>query len=126
MLTDAAIRKIKPNDKPFKVADIHGLYLLVQPNGARYWRMDYRHAEKRGTVALGVYPDVSLKEAREKRANARKLLEKGVTPSSYKRLTRGVAAISAGDTFKAVRMNGFRRSKPRAELRQRSTSFAGF
>ena len=102
MLTDAAIRKIKADDKPFKVADMHGLYLLVQPNGARYWRMDYRHAEKRGTVALGVYPDVSLKEAREKRANARKLLEKGVNPSSYKRLTRGVAAISAGDTFKSV------------------------
>lgn len=82
MLTDAAIRRTKPNEKPFKMADMHGLYLLVQPNGARYWRMDYRHGEKR--------------------ANARQLLEKGVNPSSYKKLTRGVASISAGDTFKVV------------------------
>lgn len=102
MLTDAAIRRIKPNEKAFKVTDMHGLYLLVQPNGARYWRLDYRHVGKRGTVALGVYPEVSLKEAREKRANARRMLDKGVNPSSYKKLTRGVANISAGDTFKIV------------------------
>ena len=54
MLTDAAIRRIKPEAKPYKVADMHGLYLLVQPGGARYWRMDYRHEGKRGTMALGV------------------------------------------------------------------------
>lgn len=102
MLTDAAIRRIAPSEKPFKVSDMHGLYLLVRPDGARYWRMDYRHAEKRGTLALGVYPAVSLKEARERRANARKLLDKGVNPSSFKKLTRGVGAISAGDTFKIV------------------------
>jgi len=102
MLTDAAIRRIKPEAKPYKVADMHGLYLLVQPGGARYWRMDYRHEGKRGTMALGVYPDVSLKEAREKRASARRLLDKGINPSSYKKLTRGVASISAAVTFKAV------------------------
>ena len=92
----------KPRDKPFKVSDALGLYLLVRPDGARYWRTDYRHAGKRGTMALGVYPNVSLKEAREKHANARKLLERGVNPSSYKKLTRGVGNISAGDTFKIV------------------------
>lgn len=102
MLTDTAIRRLKPRDKPYKVSDMHGLYLLVRPDGARYWRMDYRHADKRGTMALGVYPHVSLKEAREKRANARKLLEKGVNPSRYMKLTRGVGGISAGDTFKVV------------------------
>jgi len=52
---------------------MHGMYLLVQPGGGRYWRSDYRHDGKRGTVAPGVYPDVSLKEARERRENARKL-----------------------------------------------------
>ncbi|MCP3732565.1 integrase arm-type DNA-binding domain-containing protein [Sphingomonas sp. MG17] len=102
MLTDAAVRRIKPGEKAFKVSDMHGLYLLVQPNGGRYWRMDYRHDEKRGTLALGVYPTVSLKEAREKRANARKLLDKGVNPSSFKKLTRGVGRISANDSFKSV------------------------
>src|SRR3546814_326967 len=81
---------------------MHGLYLLVRPDGARYWRMDYRHAGKRGTVALGIYPQVSLEEAREKRASARKLLDKGINPSAYKKLTRGVSAIGAGDTFNVV------------------------
>jgi len=102
MLTDAAIRRIKSEAKPYKVADMHGLYLLVKPSGGRYWRLDYRHEDKRGTLALGVYPDVSLKEAREKRASARRLLDKGINPTSYKKLTRGVASISAGVTFKAV------------------------
>lgn len=102
MLTDAAIRRLKSRDKPFKVSDMHGLYLLVHPNGGRYWRLDYVHETKRGTLALGVYPTVSLKEAREKRANAGKLIEKGINPSTYGKLTRGVGSISAGDTFNTV------------------------
>src|SRR3546814_5259467 len=64
--------------------------------------MDFRHAGKRGTVALGIYPHVSLKEAREERASARKLLDKGVNPSAYKKLTRGVSAIGAGNSFNVV------------------------
>jgi integrase len=102
MLTELAIRQIKPRPKPFKIADMQGLYLLVRPQGGRYWRMDYKHGEKRGTLALGVYPDVGLKEAREKRYNARKLLDQGVNPSDYKKLTRGIGRISDGDTFKTV------------------------
>src|SRR3546814_7192562 len=102
MLTDAAIRRLKPRPKPFNASDMHGLYLLVRPDGARYWRMDYRLAGKRGTLALGVSPQVSLKEAREQRNNARKLLDKGVDPSAYKNLTRGVSAIGDGDTFEIV------------------------
>ena len=65
MLTDAAIRKIGLRDKPYKVSDMHGLYLLVNPNGARYWRWNFSHRGKRQTLSLGVYPEVSLKEARE-------------------------------------------------------------
>ncbi|MBB3940200.1 hypothetical protein GGR39_001850 [Novosphingobium fluoreni] len=52
MLTDATIRRIKPEAKSYKVADMHGLYLLVLPSGGRYWRLDYRHEGKRGTMAL--------------------------------------------------------------------------
>jgi integrase len=102
MLTDAAIRRLKAQEKAFKVSDMHGLYLLVHPNGGRYWRLDYQHAARRGTLALGVYPSVSLKEAREKRGNAAKLLEKGINPSTYGKLTRGVGSISADDSFDAV------------------------
>lgn len=102
MLTDAAIRRLKPRAKAFKAADMHGLYLLVRPDGARYWRMDFRHAGRRGTLSLGVYPRVTLKEARQKREGARKLLDKGVNPSTYKKLTQGVSNPFGGDTFKAV------------------------
>src|SRR5690606_7340178 len=102
MLTDAAIRRLKPRAKAFKAADMQGLYLLVRPDGARYWRMDFRHAGRRGTLSLGVYPRVSLKEARSRREGARKLLDQGVNPSIHKKLTHGVANPFGGDTFKEV------------------------
>ena len=64
MLTDTEIRKTKPQEKPFKLTDERGLFLLVHPNGGKYWRFDYRFADKRKTLALGVYPDTSLSKAR--------------------------------------------------------------
>ena len=70
-LTAAQIKQVTPADKPTKLTDGGGMYLLVQPNGACYWRYDYRYASKRKTLALGVYPEVSLKEAREKHLEAR-------------------------------------------------------
>ena len=62
-LSDQAIKKAKPTDKPYKMADEKGLYLLVNAAG-KYWRLNYRHDGKRKTLALGVYPDVSLKHRR--------------------------------------------------------------
>jgi integrase len=119
MLTDAAIRRLKPADKAFKLSDALGLYLIVMPNGSFYWRMNYRHAGKRGTIALGVYPDVSLKEAREKCGDARKLLAKGVNPSTYRKLTRAIGAASADDRFKMVADEWL--AKLRCEGRAQST-----
>lgn len=72
-LTDTGIRKAKPSDKPQKLTDGGGLYLLLNPNGSRWWRFDYRFAGKRKTLSMGVYPDTGLKEARESRDAARKL-----------------------------------------------------
>lgn len=75
-LSDTAIKKAKPNFNPitksettnaYKMADGGGLFLLEQPNGAKYWRLKYRHAGKEKLLALGVYPDVSLKDARGRR-----------------------------------------------------------
>jgi hypothetical protein len=74
MLTDTAIRKAKPTDKPQKLVDGHGMYLLLKPDDSRYWRMDYRHGGKRKTLALGVYPTVTLADARQRREDARRLL----------------------------------------------------
>jgi len=73
-LTDGAIRKAKPKAKSYKMADGGGLFLLVQPSGGKLWRYKYRIAGKEKLLSLGVYPDVSLKIAREDHADARKLL----------------------------------------------------
>ena len=70
-LTDTHIRNAKPRPKPYKISDGGGMYLLVTPDGARYWRMDYRFAGKRRTLALGVYPALSLSDARARREEAR-------------------------------------------------------
>lgn len=66
-LTDAKIRAAKPDVKPYKIPDTGNMFLLIHPNGSRYWRLRYRHQGKEKTLALGVYPDISLSEAREKR-----------------------------------------------------------
>jgi hypothetical protein len=75
-LTDIQPRTAKPKAKPYKLTDGGGLYLLVNTDGARYWRMDYRFGDARRTLAFGKYPDVTLAMAREKRAEARKLRER--------------------------------------------------
>ena len=83
-LTELVVKKTKATDKPQKLADGGGMYLLIQVSGSKCWRMDYRFAGKRKTLALGVYPDVSLSEARERREQARKLLANGADPSAVK------------------------------------------
>ncbi|MFO1352480.1 MAG: tyrosine-type recombinase/integrase [Gammaproteobacteria bacterium] len=98
MLTDTALRKAKARAGAYKLADEKGLYLLVTPNGGRYWRLDYRHAGKRKTLALGVYPDVSLKDARERRDAARKSLANGIDPGIKRKATRTATA----ESFEAV------------------------
>jgi integrase len=95
MLTDTAIRKAKAAVKPFKLTDERGMFLLVHPNGSKYWRMKYRHAAKEKLLALGVYPDVSLADARERRDDARKLLAKGKDPAEVKREAKAVLAAEA-------------------------------
>ena len=69
-LTDTRIRNAKPKPKPYKFSDGGGLYVLIMPSGARYWRMDYRFGGKRRTLALGVYPEVPLAQARVGIVNA--------------------------------------------------------
>ena len=71
-LTAIEIKNAKPKDKPQKLTDGDGMYLLIQPNSAKYWRLDYRFAGKRKTLALGMYPETSLLNARDRRNDARK------------------------------------------------------
>ena len=81
-LTETAIRFLKPLRGPRKVPDGDGLYVLVAPTGRRYWRYNYRYDVKQKTLALGLYPDVSLDKARARHVEARRLLAAGVDPSS--------------------------------------------
>lgn len=101
-LTDTAVRGAKPGLSPYKVSDGGGLHLLVQPNGARLWRLAYRFAGKQKTLALGAYPTVSLAKAREGRENAKKQLADGIDPSLKKRRERLTAKVSANTTLKGV------------------------
>ncbi len=78
-LTDIKIRKSKPSGKAVKLTDGFGMYLLVHPNGSKYWRMQYRFGGKQKTLAIGVYPAVSLSDARQRRDEAKKLRRKEPT-----------------------------------------------
>ena len=105
MLTDTAIRKTKPSDTQKKLADGGGMYLLIKPDDGRYWRMDYRYDGKRKTLALGVYPTVTLADARQRREDARRLLANGVDPGEVRRTqkeAKAAAATVTADTFEAV------------------------
>ncbi|MES1199813.1 MAG: integrase arm-type DNA-binding domain-containing protein [Pseudomonadota bacterium] len=101
-LTDLAVRKSKPRERAWKLSDGGGLYLFIAPEGGRYWRFDYRLPGKRKTLSLGVYPQVSLAAAREKRDTARKQLSEGVDPALQRKLDRLAGVAKAGCTFRLV------------------------
>ena len=102
-LTDTFVRQVKHTGKASgdKHADGGGMYLLVKASG-RYWRMDYTHANKRKTLALGVYPEVSLAKARKRREEARERLAEGLDPSAAKRAEKLATRVAAVNTFEAV------------------------
>ena len=99
-LTDIKVRTVKPDDKPFKLTDGEGMHLLVNPNGSKYWRLQYRFSGKQKMLALGVYPMVSLAEARKRRDAAKKLVSDGIDPSQKKKEDK--IEESGALTFEAV------------------------
>ncbi|ECH2879568.1 integrase [Salmonella enterica] len=102
-LTDTAIRKTKPTEKPFKLADSSGLYLLIKPNGSKLWYMKYRIDGKEKKLAFGPYPDVSLFKARQLRDAARAKVREGVDPSADKKIAQ--QKKKNGHTFRQIAMN---------------------
>lgn len=101
-LSHTAVQNAKPKEKPYKLADGGGMYLHVQTNGSRYWRLKYRFNGKEKIFALGVYPETSLKEARERRDEARKKLAQGIDPSEAKKDEKIQASINAENSFEAI------------------------
>lgn len=106
-LTDTAVRNAKPKDKPCKLPDGKGLYLLIAPTGGKLWRLKYRFAGKEKLLSFGGYPDVSLAQARERRDEARRLLANGIDPSAFR---KGEAL--AQETFEAIAREWFEKFKP--------------
>jgi integrase len=101
-LTDTQPRNAKAKAAPYRLGDGDGLYLLVNPDGAKYWRMDYRIGSTRRTAAFGKYPNVSLSEARKKRNAALSLIDDGLDPVQAKRDAARLAADSAAHTFASL------------------------
>ena len=97
-LSDTAIKSAKPRERPYKLFDTGGLYLEIRPTGARWWRLKYRHAGRENRLSLGVYPDVSLRKARERRDEARRLVADGIDPSAQRKAEKAASA----DSFKSV------------------------
>lgn len=101
-LTDTAIKKLKSTDKPVKVSDGKGLYLLVNPNGSKLWRWKYRAAGKEKVMALGAYPDVSLAQARDGLDKARKSLATGADPMAQRKAAKEASKAAAENSFEIV------------------------
>ena len=101
-LTDTAIRLVKAGGVERKLADEKGLYLLITASGSKLWRLKYRIAGKEKKLALGSYPDVSLKDARAKRDEARRTAVAGNDPASIKREARVAKRFAGGNTFAVV------------------------
>ncbi|ANG62585.1 integrase [Marinobacterium aestuarii] len=108
-LTDKALKAAKQADKNYKLFDEKGLFLLVTKSGAKYWRMKYRYLGKEKLLALGVYPEVSLKKARETRDEARKLLSDGTDPSVAKKEKVLRSEVQNANSFEVVAREWFER-----------------
>ena len=110
-LSDVAVRNAKPKAKPFKLADSGGLFLLVQPSGGKWWRYRYRFAGKQKLLAIGVYPDVGLAEARELHAQARKTLAAGNDPGAVKKEAKRLALLKSENSFESIAKEWFENRK---------------
>src|SRR5262245_40189342 len=106
-LTDTAIRGAKPGSKPVKLFDGGGLYLEVSPAGGKWWRLKYRFGGKEKRLSLGVYPDVSLRSARDRRDESRKLLASGIDPSENRKAMKSARAERAANSFEMVAREWF-------------------
>ncbi len=109
-LTDTAVRNAKPKEKPYKLGDSGGLFVIVRPNRAKWWRLKYRFGGKEQQLSLGVYPEVSLHQARRRRDEYRQLLANGVNPSDQRKATHAVDGTA--DSFETVAREFFESRLP--------------
>jgi integrase len=112
MLTEMALKSAKPKEKAYRLWDERGLYIEVTPSGGKLWRFKYRFADKEKRLALGKYPEVTLKEARDRREAARKLLANEIDPSAYKKEAQAQLDLQSRNTFEAVAREWVEKQRP--------------
>lgn len=109
-LTDVTARNAKPSEKTRRLTDSAGLYLEISPAGGKWWRFKYRFDGKEKRLSLGVYPDISLKEARERRDAARRQVAQGVDPSQHRKATKAAKAVRAANSFEVIGREWFEKN----------------
>ena len=109
-LTDTKVRSLKGKEKQYKVADGRGLFLVITPTGSKYWRFRYRFVSREKSLALGIYPDVSLGDARNKAHEARKMLANDIDPSAEKQSKKRARKLAAENTFETVSREWYQKS----------------
>ena len=116
MLNDAKIRAAKPRDKEYKLTDSHRLYLLVKPGGSKLWKWSYAHDGKQKTLHFGVYPKVSLLDARARRDEASALLGEGRDPGVVRKLSLEANLEAGRQTFERLAREWFENARPKWAL----------
>ena len=106
-LSATAIKNSKPKDKNYKLSDERGLYLLITTKGSKWWRLDYRFQKKRKTLSMGVYPDISLKEARERRDQARNQIANDIDPSEVRKTVKSEIHNQSKNSFEVIAREWF-------------------
>lgn len=106
-LTDTAIKAAKSADKPVKMSDGDGLYLLIHPSGGKWWRFDYRFDGKRKTLSMGVYPEVSLRDARDRRDDARRKIANQIDPGEHRKANKNARTDAVANSFETVAREWF-------------------
>jgi hypothetical protein len=111
MLTDITCKTAPSRDKIYVITDEKGLCLEIYPNGSRYWRLYYRYGGKKKRIALGIYPEISLKEAREKREESRKVIRDGNDPAQIRKKQKIETKENVVNTFENIAREWFKKNK---------------
>jgi len=112
LLTDTACRNAKPKEKPYKLADGSGLFLLVNVNGSKWWRLRYTFDSKEQMLSLGTYPDVILKTARDRRDQYRQQIAEGINPAALRQQEKRQGADLAAESFEAIAREWYAKFSP--------------